>query len=566
MAVVPSPYLLESGDELLLESGEPYLLEHGFRFGRVREKPPLRLDIDIESPDGRHTHWSDTEPSADRAPSALRCSSTMPGGFESLDVVLARKSDLRAHDLERLSTVTVHGAGGEIAWQGRLERAPSTSGEQMSVSPGCVGWQAHLEDDKAVTEVYVDRDLSHWGPMSRARRAAVLPQTPIDPTIAPDQATGIPALVMSDPTGQGKGEAVYDAGPRVTIAAIYYDYTDSGLAAGSTSKLYSSDTVDALTEGTSDIAGSSASGYFTPLTARRFAKAYFDPDQASPAEAHWRQLAVYGTSVPRRGGDPGGVWASDVVAHALTEFCPLLTFTEGGDGTIRPTSFVIPHLAFPDLATVAEIVRGAARFELQDWAVWDNRMFYFHGRGDFGRSWRARASNTRLEGTGPQIDRLWNGVVVEYQEGSGVTRTVGPPGSGCDTVSADLLDDDPENPANELEVNRWTKLQMGTSTPSGAIKVGQRFLEETKALDSSGRAQLVGYVIDSRGVLHPASRVRGGDTISFVDSNDPSERRIVRADYTHADRTCSIDLDAPPDALDALLARLDVVLAPLGVG
>jgi hypothetical protein len=127
------------------------------------------------------------------------------------------------------------------------------------------------------------------------------------------------------------------------------------------------------------------------------------------------------------------------------------------------------------------------------------------------------------------------------------------------------VDSDTENPANQLGIKRWTKLQMGTSTAAGATEVGRRFLEETKALDSSGRARIVGHCQDSHGVTHPCWRIRAGDTISFVDAGDSSARRVVSASYDHASRSCSVDLDAPPDSLSALLERLDVVLVPLGV-
>ena len=58
-----------------------------------------------------------------------------------------------------------------MAWQGRLERAPRVSGDQMAVSPAAVGWQAHLEDDKSAVEIYVDRDLIALGARERSSAA-----------------------------------------------------------------------------------------------------------------------------------------------------------------------------------------------------------------------------------------------------------------------------------------------------------------------------------------------------------------------------------------------------------
>ena len=66
-------------------------------------------------------------------------------------------------------------------------------------------------------------------------------------------------------------------------------------------------------------------------------------------------------------------------------------------------------------------------------------------------------------------------------------------------------------------------------------------------------------------MLHPAWRVRAGDTITFVDAADPSPRRIVRTNYDHGSRTCSIDIDAPPEGLQALLERLGADLITVGL-
>jgi hypothetical protein len=56
--------------------------------------------------------------------------------------------------------------------------------------------------------------------------------------------------------------------------------------------------------------------------------------------------------------------------------------------------------------------------------------------------------------------------------------------------------------------------------------------------------------------LFPYSSVQAGDTITFMDAADTSERRIVKA--TKGSNSVSIDLDAPPEGTQALLERLGV--------
>ena len=88
---------------------------------------------------------------------------------------------------------------------------------------------------------------------------------------------------------------------------------------------------------------------------------------------------------------------------------------------------------------------------------------------------------------------------------------------------------------------------------------------ESKALDTSGRADIAGYVEDDRGTRYPSWRIRSGDTITFLDSADPSPRRVVKTAYSDDSKVNSIDLDAPPESLDSLLDRLGVVLVQFGL-
>jgi hypothetical protein len=59
-------------------------------------------------------------------------------------------------------------------------------------------------------------------------------------------------------------------------------------------------------------------------------------------------------------------------------------------------------------------------------------------------------------------------------------------------------------------------------------------------------------------VLFPYHAIRAGDTISFTDAADPSPRRIVRTQKSASDYSVTLDLDAPPEGLQAILSRLDL--------
>jgi hypothetical protein len=558
----------------------------------VRDRPPLRESTEIVTPSGKRYRWASDEPQAENVPRDERWSDIMPGGFETLDQTLPRKPSIDYSDLERLSRITRYDASGNVIWQGRLERAPRVSGEQMAISPSAVGYQAHLEDDKSAKVIFVDRDMSGWGDASTQRRLNLeLTDLAIDWSSAVSAGDdGKPTIIQevtrlsSNGTQAREVAESWYSGQGCGIGSLFYDYSSNGSTDSNwlTRAVLSDDSV-----GTNSNAGTdhdyAAGPIEATLTASGVTKRWalfqsqytaivtgdgqFMVRWARPIVVGDHGLAQRGTEFWGTGPDYEdrtykGFYDGDVIGYTLSRWCPQLPYT---NESLVSDSFVIPQLAFKDPTTAGEIIKQATRFRLRDWAVWEGPLFWLHDRNARGTKWRARVGPTQLEETGPQVDRLWNSIIVQYQDVDGSTRTVGPTGSGVDTESAYLLDDDPENPANKAGIIRRDLLTMGVSTPKGAVEVGRRFLEQSKQLDSSGRARIVGHVQDDRGVWHPYSHVRAGDQIAFVDASDSGYRRIVKTDKSRSDRTCSIDLDAPPEGLQSLLERLGVVLVPLGL-
>lgn len=551
----------------------------------VREKPPLRLALDVVTPTGRHYRWGEDEPDPAYVFRDLRHSSTMPGGYESCDLTLPRKPGIDYSDLERLSTIRILGAGGGVVGEYRLERAPRVSGDELAVSPSAVGWQAHLDDDKSALEIYRDIDLSHWGEQSTTHYLAQVASAYaylLGPTLLADEG-GTPSLRigwegawLASAIG-ARSWAMYDA-HNIGIGSVYYGWrresttnVDPANTNWNWQVILSDDNARTNTQTSGNLrAAGPGTGTVSANATRRYAFLIFAYD-AVPGGADglkygtlWSRLAVYGThGLTLRGTEPNaGFYASDIVAHAVQRWAPLLNIKPD---SVEPSGFLIPHLVFREPTTAGDIVRQASRFSLPDWGVWGGREFQWGAPGGKARRWRARSGPTRLQETGPQLDRLWESVLVQYQDVDGTTRTVGPPASGADTEDAALKSYDPANPANQLGITRRDLLQMGISTAAGATEVGRLFLEQSQLLNSSGQATLTGWVESDRGVLHPYYDVRAGDEIAFVDAADKSYRRIVRADHGRDSRTCTVDLDSPPEGLAGLLERLDVVLVPLGL-
>lgn len=539
--------------------------------------PPTRLSVNVETPRNRHFRWD--------AFNDLQFSTTIPGGFEEFSAALIRKGSLDYPDLEPLSNVRVLGAGGQVLWEGRLESAPRSSGDQLAVSPAAVGHQAALEDRADCTAVFVDRDLSAWVGPSAARKEALygLGYDVIeDSSSDPDVSTGVPQLVLHNDGRCAAGmvsEAWFDAGAGNTLGSVYFDYVGRALGLGWASHANSAPNDTSGVVGGTDVVGGSVSpsGTRTETFATPARYAMFDLAIAaaqtgdSNRRMRLRRVTAWGSQAVKQGTAPDdGVFASDVIGWVVAAFAPsLATTTTGPLPSIQPTGFVIPQLSFRDPTTALEMINGADRFHHWDWAVWEGQSgptFFYYPPGARGKKWRTRVGPSNLQQTGRDVSRLWNGVVITYQDVDGTTLSVGPPGSHANLTDSALLDTDTENPANQAGIQRYPELAMdGVSTAAAAIGVGSLLLAQYKLLDQSGSASLTGWVEDSSGRLCPASQVRAGDYIAFVDASDPSYRRITRTSYEHSTVTTTIDLGAPPEGLDALLERLGVSVVTLGL-
>lgn len=554
----------------------------------VRERPPLALSVCVAPPGGGPSYrWAVDDKRVWNVPDDMVFTTSMPGGFAQFNCTLQRNRHLPWPDEQEFSNLTVLGLGGRtVAWQGRLEQFPDVQGFQAQVNPQASGWQAHLDDDDSAAMVFVDQDLTKWQGPSTQRQINLTSLLTGSTSVSPG-GSSLPALSQSLTLPWPAGattEGWYDAGPSNLIGEIYYNFSSGTIINPADTNWewfvnVASDSVATASQNTGSLRATSGSGFLTPSVAYRFGFANLVYTAAVASTAgntegiFWNNLAVYGNhGLTIQGGAPGGLFASDVIAFTLRKWCPKITYTTGANGTIQPSSFVIPQLVFNTPTTASNIIKQAAQYEILDWAVWElgsgpaaQPAFYLNQLGARGKQWRARVGPAQLQDNGPNVARIWNGVIVQFSNVDGTTSTVGPPGSGAATTSSQLLDFDPTNPANEAGLRRWGIVQMGTSTTAGATQVGAVFLQAQKQLDSSGQASLQGHVRDGSGVWWPSWMVRAGDTITFIDSSSPSTaRRIVSTSYSHANRTNTLQLDQPPDATAALLQRLSVVIGPLG--
>lgn len=543
----------------------------------VREYPPLRVTMELETPTGRFYRWGADDPVATNQPGDVRWTDTMPGGFERFDATLRRSASVDYRDLEPLSTITVRSVTGQIVGEYRLEREPRTSGDQLAITPSAVGWQAHLEDNKTARMIYVDTDLSHWqGPgVLRVSNMQDLGYD-VDGAGTVSDATNGPALLtkLTGPWGRAHVNEAWYFAKGMPISLLYFAVTPTdAINEGDTqwhwrAMLSSNDIASDLDVG-GELRSGSRTGSVTATATNRYwavVQQYYDVGNTTESLEYgvtWTCLAVYGNhGFTLQGAGSAtvapGVLASDVVEHAVRTWAPMLNLANNGISTITPSSLSLVPVAFLEPTSASEIIKAVTKYELQDWGVWDNKALHWGPRGSEARAWRARIGPSQLMETGPQIDRVWNQVVVAFQLPDRSSATIGPTGSGAQIIDDTLFDSDPENPANQEGVTRCQNLSMGIASADLAAQAGRTFLTQSKLLDRSGRATITGIVEDAGGRPWPYHAVRSGDTISFIDAHDTSPRRIVSSEKNDAAKTCTVELDAPPDGLSALLARLEL--------
>lgn len=538
---------------------------------RVREYPPTDLTVDVTTQNGKHFRWADDELDPSNVPLDLVYSKTMPGGDEQFSCKLTRKTELDYPDLAEFSEVVVYDVGGTARWGGRIETMPrNAGGDDLAVLPGAVGHQAELTDNASIKALFVDIDQTHWKD-GTARRKFVLGSTmDLDGPSTLDDPTATP-VVMTKITGAWSRahacEAWYDA-QGLNISSVYFAWYQSGNVSGVGWAWYVALCTDDIGTVSNQSANQLSAGPFSvTLNAtglRSWAAAAMNFGSAGGSEGvdyavYWF-LAVYGDhGLPRYGTATStsaqGLLASDIIQYSVNEWTNLKT-VKGGMPTIEPTTFIVPHLTFFDATDVGNIVSQANRFEMNDWWVDSTKVFHLAAPGNHGKKWQARVGSSNLQSTGPQVDRIYNKVVVTFRD-KGVTRTVGPTGTAVDSISDELIDSDPQNPATLNGYNRVKILpDIGVSTLAGAIQIGKAWMNQQKIQSTAGQAELTGFVEDDHGVIYPASNVEAGDQISFTDASDTSYRNIIKSGYSNSSKKNQIELDSPSDALKETLERM----------
>lgn len=530
------------------------------------------LSLSVSLANGTVKRWGPDEADGRDIPGDTTLTDTLPGGHSTLTTSLLRRIDLPHPDEQLFADVHCYGVRGRTAWRGRMQQFPRTHGQGFGVSPGAVGYSAHLRDDPSFQEIYVDRDFGQWQEPPLTRKVTLAGSSISFGDFSWQAGGG--ALVAALPNqalgAQTIGEVWYTMPPGLLVSGLMYVGAATGTLTGWQERFVAT---DSETGSPSDLYPwnfNAALQTATLSTSRRYVhtQIYSNGTATTPSAGTNRRistLAVYGGhGLTRRAvsGDADGFYGSDVVADVVARAAPMLTYTTGVGGSIEPTEYVIGQLAYRTPTTAEDVIADVNKYHQYDWGVYDNRQFFFRYPDPYRLLWEARLSDgAHLDADGDTAEQMYNGVFVTYTDPTGIQKTVGPPGGNFDDTDSLLEDTSSSNPVNAAGIPRkWAQLNLSfPALLSDAVQIGYVYLRERSLAGRRGRVTLTGSATHPTEGKVPAWRPRAGDWISLKDLNGSTvPRKIIEKNYTHSSRQCVLTLDNTAAALDAIMARVGV--------
>ncbi len=525
-------------------------------------------------------------PDSDR-PSYLPVSASfdteMPGGFSAGTITVPNSEEINPIDYLYATTRIYEYETNTTLHEGRVVGASESLTE---VGFELEGWAKHLQDDKTARMIFYDRDHSRWKGASTQRKLDTFDAAYNEARVSPDRDTGEPALelALTGPQTDWPGISVSDGwydGEGIELKYLDYAWkrnSNLGSAAPWSWFAQFSDN-DLLTtpNSSAELVGTGpGSGTLTAAAGKRWARvtmAYTAGPGGDTTNVDyslfWTLLGVVGqhtvplvgtVSAPSTGR---GVTVDETVRYIVERWAPEVRID-----SLEETSFVLPHLVYYEATTAFDMIEALVLYggdgeQVLDWYVYDDRKLSLASPDSHGKQWRTRwePDGTTAEGSGPDVQRLINGVVVSYDDGTGTVHAVGPPGSDAEYIDDALISFADTNFANRDGAKHWEKFDAGITSLAGALLIGQLILAERNRQEWRGNITVEDRIRDADGAWHPVSLIRAGDHIVVEDDDDPRPRRIVNTSYDSNTKKNSVSVGAPPDRLEVLLARAGIVIA-----
>ena len=534
------------------------------------------LIVIVTDASGRTKTLDSRAPDAADRPIGVSFSSQLMSGFYTASFTLARRIDEENTDVHLGDDVKIILANGDTLYEGYVVEVPrSTGADGHTLTVTAAGWMGHTSDEP-FTMIFVDRDLSKWGPSSVQRRVTA-GNFPIveGPTVAPDS-SGNPSVVLqlnrfANPGLQREqATALYQAPAGTQIASLYYDVSAAGLT-GSWNydiQLASDDTFTAVSASTADLSpGPSTGTLVAGSTPAAVAEAHFYFDGNGPFDGPWisylRRFAVYGDHGLTLIGstNPQGVGASDVIKWIAGRYCPKLN-TSG----VLTTTYPIAHLVFDQPTTPYDAFLKVNSYHQWNLAVWEDRTLHFEPIDLTDWDWEVRHDEVgqQIGLQGDTFTNLRNGIIVHFTNAAtGLTETLHP-----DDYMI-LRDESIDNPLNQHGRRGYGNpfTVPFPTTEGNALELGRIKLLEDNQPKGLGSFTVENQIKDRQGNWQPVAKVRAGDRVRLTSSADLSDRpRLIgEVQYSDDSKTATIAVDGTMQALDAFFDRMSTALLAEGL-
>jgi hypothetical protein len=540
------------------------------------------LSVIVTDKDGNTKLLDSNAPNAGDRPKGIQFATKLGSGFDTGGFTLSRLIDRDNIDANLLDGIQIVSASGDTAYEGfigSMPRSMDDSGHSLTVNTA--GWMASAAD-QTFRQIFVDRDLSQWGPVSLVQRVAnaALGYANFDPTGIPDQATPSVRTVFTGAWAAGglpTCGAMYDAGPDNAIGSIYYEWTrGANVSTGGDPNFTwavnatTSDNVASGQDSTADLqAAGPGTGTLTTTATRRFATVKLEYGVAGGTAGmeytiDWRNLTVRGNhGLPSLGAaQPYGVGASDVIEWLVGTYCPWLN-----TGGVKQTTYPIGHLVFRDETSVYDAMLKVNSYHLWNLAVWENRTLSYAQIDLSDWDWEIRHDEVgnQIGLQGDEYTNLRNRLKVQYQDvATGRTELL------HYDDHAELRDDSVDNP-----FNAHGRIRSGDpfvvpypTTLASALELGRLRLLEDNQVKAPGSFTVQGRIKDRSGVYQPVWKVRAGDRIRLTSSVSLSDRPrlVAETSYSHDSQSITIGVDSTLRFIEAYLDRTATALQAANLG
>ncbi len=504
-----------------------------------------------------------------RHTTGLTFSAVDPGGYETCTLNLAD-----VENVNKGAPVVVLDGTGDV-WWGRVEEpGQRLENGRVAFNVSAVGAGAALKDNPYQC-IYIDRDLTVWQGPSRDRRLDLITFQLTEPRVDPDVTSGEPCITteLVNTWAKGLSESWYDAGDVARVGAIAVEWANSSGRIDDADVNWDWDAfcVDDDGSGSEQRLGGNlrstgiGNGRFTVPSTRFVFVSLSYPAAGGAADANypiqWRKVAVFGDhGLPVRGSNPGGLWPSDIVRHALKQSRGILP------GVVETASgLTVAHSVYREPTPPEKVIDDMAKLMGWHWGVWgpdgildDTPRLHFRAPPP-----QATASVSRtMVGDLDLTDRLsdvYDSVQVAFTDAAGKLR--------YETVEI-------ANPNMPDGMSRQAQAQIGLSTPEAARAFGRFWLLlSQRTVRAAGSGTLPATVAAPGGGTRRALTLKPGiDRLRITDLPSTGQNLLEtdtrRFDTFRLSRTettveaggapvTRVEFDSGANLLDTLQVRLD---------